>query len=187
MLKIKWTITNGELKPVYYELHNVDRSFAHLLTNPKYGLKTTMVNLLPTGYSSSRGKTIVQGTVFYSRKIDFSGMNDGETKTVKSIYGKYKIKAVQGMKNVPTMDSTGVLQCINWPTYTLFNFSSNKTVDTASFTTRTKIERFLFVTNLQQLQETVHFDLQTNDLVGTKALYEGKSIEVSINIYDKQQ
>jgi hypothetical protein len=183
MLKIKWTVTNGELKPVYYELHNVDRSFAHLLTNPKYGLKTTLENSLPV----TRGTNVIQATVFYSRKIDFSDMNDGETKTVKSIYGKYKIKAVQGMKNVPTMDSTGVLECINWPTYTLFNFSSDKTVDTASFNTRTKIERFLFVTNLQQLQETVHFDLQTNDSVKTKAMYEGKSIEVSINIYDKQQ
>jgi hypothetical protein len=183
MLKIKWTVTNGELKPVYYELHNVDRSFAHLLTNPKYGLKTTLVNSLP----KPTGSNVVQATVFYSRKIDFSGMNDGQTKTVKSIYGDYKIKAVQGMKNVPTMDSTGVQQCINWPTYTLFNFSSNKTVDTASFTTRVKIERFLFVTNLQQLQETVHFDLQTNDTLRNKKLYEGKSIEVSINIYNTQQ
>jgi hypothetical protein len=186
MLKIKWTITNGELKPVYYELHNVDRSFAHLLTNPKYGLKTTQTNSLGRQFNTD-GAAVIQGTVLYSRKIDFSGMNDGQTKTVKSIYGNYKIKAVQGMKNVPTMDPTGVLQCINWPIYTLFNFSSNRTVDTGGFTTRTKIERFLFVTNLQQLQETVHFDLQTDDTLRNKQLYEGKSIEVSINIYDTQQ
>jgi hypothetical protein len=47
-----------------------------------------------------------------------------------------------------------------------------------------KIERFLFVTDLQQLQETVHFELQTPSNVGN---YEGKSIEVSLNIYDTPQ
>ena len=181
MLKIKWTITNGEVKPVYYELHNVDRSFAHLLTNPKYGLKTTIVSSLP----KAAGVNVVQASMFYSRKVDFSGMSDGETKTVKSIYGNYKIKAVQGMTNT-TMDATGVLQCMNWPTYKLFDFSSNKTLDAGSYTTRMKIERFLFVTNLQQLQETVHFDLKTDDTTDRRR-YEGKSIEVSLNIYDTQQ
>ena len=89
MLKIKWTITKGEVKPVFYELHNVDRSFAHLLTNPKYGLKTTIFNTLPKPSSK-----ILQARMFYSRKADFSGMSDGETKRVKSIYGDYKITAV---------------------------------------------------------------------------------------------
>jgi hypothetical protein len=170
MLKIKWTVTQGELKPVYYELQNVDLSFAHLLTNPKYGLKTVILSTLPkTG-----------GGVFYSRKVDFSGMKDGETKTVKSIYAKYKITAVSGMANVAMMGT--VLQCINWPRYKFFDFS--KTVDTGSFAPRMKIERFLFVTDLQQLQETVHFELQTPSNVGN---YEGKSIEVSLNIYDTPQ
>ena len=182
MLKIKWTITNGEVKPVFYELHNVDRSFAHLLTNPKYGLKTTIVNTLPKS-----GGNILQASMFYSRKVDFSGMSDGETKMVKSIYGSYKITAVQGMTNI-AMDRPGALQCINWPTYKLFDFSSNKTVDSGSFTTRMKIERFLFVTDLNQLQETVHFDLKWSDgTTNDTQKYEGKSIEVSLNIYDSQQ
>ena len=180
MLKIKWIVTKGELKPVYYELHNVDRSFAHLLTNPKYGLKTTILNTL-----HKAGGNVVQSSVFYSRKVDFSGMSNGETKTVKSIYGNYKITAVSGMTNV-ALDATA-LQCINWPRYKLFDFSTNKTVDTGSFTTRMKIERFLFVTDLQQLQETVHFELQTDDTPSNVGKYEGKSIEVSLNIYDTQQ
>ena len=182
MLKIKWTITNAEVKPVFYELHNVDRSFAHLLTNPKYGLKTTIVSTLPKA-----GSNILQASMFYSRKADFSGMSDGETKTVKSIYSEYKITAVRGMANV-AMDRTGVLQCMNWPMYKLFDFSSNKTVDAGSYTTRMKIERFLFVTDLKQLQETVHFDMKWGDgTTNDTQQYEGKSIEVSLNIYDTQQ
>ena len=89
------------------------------------------------------------------------------------------------MTNI-AMDNTGVLQCMNWPTYKLFDFSSKE--NSGSFTTRMKIERFLFVTDLKQLQETVHFDLKWGD--GTTSdtqKYEGKSIEVSLNIYDTQQ
>jgi hypothetical protein len=190
MMKIKWTITNGGIKPVFYELHNVDRSFAHLLTNPKYGVKTSITSNFKIWTNIQTGS--LQAGMFYSRKADFSGMGDGETKTVKSIYGEDTITAVSGMANHTPMDSSGVLQCMNWPQYKLFDFSSNKVVDVGSYSQRLKIERFLFVKDLKQLQETVHFDmtfLELGNMLDTTdgRAYEGKSIEVSLNIYDTQQ
>jgi hypothetical protein len=81
---------------------------------------------------------------------------------------------------------------MNWPQYKLFDFSSNKVVDVGSYSQRLKIERFLFVKDLKQLQETVHFDmtfLELGNMLDTTdgRAYEGKSIEVSLNIYDTQQ
>ena len=102
-LRIRWLVTNGDVVPQQYELHDSDTMLSYVQPRKRY------YNI---AHRMSDANAFDTCSLWFRRKIDFSDMNDGETKEVNNVYAKGTITAVSGIKNI-AMDNEP-LQAIGW-------------------------------------------------------------------------
>ena len=143
-LRIMWVINKAELVPTEYEINDPDNMLSHMQPQSRY------FNI--ANKRSDIGNFNNTCTLWFQLKIDFSGMDNGDTKVVHGVYGKGTITAVDGVKNTPMSDNA--LQCMGWSKQLLTTFIN--VVGNTHYIdgTRQKLPQFMLVSDLEQLKKT---------------------------------
>jgi hypothetical protein len=75
-----WVVNKAKLIPTEYEINDPDNMLSHVQPQKRY------FNI--ANKKSDIGNFNNTCTLWFQRKIDFSGMNNGDTKVVQGVYGK---------------------------------------------------------------------------------------------------
>jgi hypothetical protein len=97
------------------------------------------------------------GTVYCSRKIDFSGMADNEVKNIKGVGATIKITNQKDPSTNISM-SANALQCVTWGQHLLANLSVNN-INVG----KQKLPQYILASDLAQLKENVLFHFLWGD------------------------
>jgi hypothetical protein len=121
--------------------------------------------------------------MWFRRKIDFSGMADGDTKVVNNVYGKGTITAVSGVKNVSM--SASALQCFGWSDQLLATFHKDINTDHNNINaTRQRLPHFMLERDLEQLKQNVHLYILWGNRKNTYTQQlNGKYFEITLNLF----
>jgi hypothetical protein len=171
-----WVINKAELVPTEYEINDPDNMLSYVQPQLRY-------------FNIANKRSDIGGfdtcSLWFQRKIDFSGMAKGDTRVVKGVYGTGTITAVGGIKNAPM--SNDALQCMRWSKQLLTTFiqlvGNSHYIDG----TRQKLPQFMLVSDLEQSRKNVHFLLLWGDgkNLHTRSLG-GKYLEVTLNLFTKK-
>ena len=175
-LRIKWVINKAELVPTEYEINDPDNMLSYVQPQTRY---------FNIANKRSDIGNFNMCTLWFQRKIDFSGMDKGDTRVVQGVYGKGTITAVGGIKNGPMSDDA--LQCMGWSKQLLATFIN--VVGNTHYIdgTHQKLPQFILASDLEQLRKNVHFFLLWEDGTNhhTHSLG-GKYLEITLNLFTKK-